>query len=215
MSGADTQRTVVAQARYQQEQASGQRTCPRCSVIKPLEEFPLKGLYRDGVRTRYAYCKECHAVYQRAHNHKRKYGLEAGEYDKLLAGQNGVCYICKRPPRTVRLSVDHDHKTGLTRGLLCMRCNRLLGWVRDDAAVLESAAEYLKDPPAESILGRVVQGLKGSTQARRRRRTRPAKLKTSSSASEESIEPISNERNTKQTATKRRTKSVTSKITKQ
>ena len=104
------------------------------------------------------------------HKQKRQYGLELGEYEKLLAGQGGVCYICKRPPYKVRLSVDHDHKTGITRGLLCMRCNRLLGWVRDDANVLESAAEYLKDPPAENILERIVQGLKGSTTRRRRRK---------------------------------------------
>jgi Recombination endonuclease VII. len=47
-------------------------------------------------------------------------------YERLLAEQGGVCAICGNPPKTRRLHVDHDHKTGRVRGLLCYRCNRLL-----------------------------------------------------------------------------------------
>ena len=46
--------------------------------------------------------------------------------DRLLAEQGGVCAICGNPPKTRGLSIDHDHKTGAVRGLLCFRCNRAL-----------------------------------------------------------------------------------------
>jgi hypothetical protein len=45
------------------------------------------------------------------------------QYDRMFKAQKGVCAICGRPPKTVRLAVDHNHKTGKVRGLLCFRCN--------------------------------------------------------------------------------------------
>lgn len=48
------------------------------------------------------------------------------EYTKMLEIQKGVCYLCKKPPKTKKLSVDHNHKTGFVRKLLCFRCNKLL-----------------------------------------------------------------------------------------
>jgi hypothetical protein len=64
------------------------------------------------------------------------------EYEARLAAQGGVCAICGRPPKTRRLDVDHEHKTGAVRGLLCHRCNRNLPtWVTREW--LEAAAEYL------------------------------------------------------------------------
>lgn len=49
--------------------------------------------------------------------------LTVTEYDSLLKKQNGVCAICGKPPKKTRLAVDHDHKTGRVRGLLCFFCN--------------------------------------------------------------------------------------------
>ncbi len=64
--------------------------------------------------------------------------------------QKDKCAICgnnetmKHARGTVnQLAVDHDHVTGKIRGLLCQRCNRALGLLRDDIAVLLSAAAYL------------------------------------------------------------------------
>ena len=62
--------------------------------------------------------------------------------DRLLAEQGGVCAICGNPPKTRRLSIDHDHKTGATRGLLCFRCNRALP-TYVDGVWLHEAARYL------------------------------------------------------------------------
>lgn len=60
---------------------------------------------------------------------KRLYGLEYGDYQKIYQQQDGKCALCKRPqiPET-HLAVDHDHKTGMVRGLLCQQCNRILGY---------------------------------------------------------------------------------------
>ena len=60
----------------------------------------------------------------------RRYGLSAEDYNKLLARQNGVYGICKRPGR--KLCVDHCHATGKVRGLLCHNCNSGLGLYNDN-----------------------------------------------------------------------------------
>ena len=53
--------------------------------------------------------------------------------------------------RTRRLSVDHDHKTGKVRGLLCRPCNNHLGLARDDVDYFRRGIEYLEDPPFERM----------------------------------------------------------------
>jgi hypothetical protein len=71
-----------------------------------------------------------------------------------MAYQGGVCWICGVGPKKIPLNVDHDHKTGRVRGLLCWHCNnRLLGASRDRPEILRKAAQYLDDPPAPKILG--------------------------------------------------------------
>ncbi|MFI1530063.1 endonuclease VII domain-containing protein [Streptomyces griseus] len=81
------------------------------------------------------------------------YGLERGEFQALMDYQGGVCAIC-RQPRSYRLDVDHDHKTGLVRGLACRMCNRrILPGAKDNAKTLRSAADYLDNPPAVQFLG--------------------------------------------------------------
>jgi hypothetical protein len=53
-------------------------------------------------------------------------GITDDAYEQLLEAQEGGCAICGNPPKTRRLSVDHNHRTGKVRGLLCFRCNRAL-----------------------------------------------------------------------------------------
>ena len=53
-------------------------------------------------------------------------GVTPADYDRLLAAQGGHCALCPNTPKTRRLHVDHDHRTGAVRGLLCYRCNRAL-----------------------------------------------------------------------------------------
>lgn len=83
----------------------------------------------------------------------RKYGLSLEQYDDLLATQGGVCAICKRPPQgTFSLHVDHDHRTGRVRGLLCFRCNNALGDLDDDPSLLRAALRYLEPPVERDLL---------------------------------------------------------------
>lgn len=74
------------------------------------------------------------------------YGLTLGDYERMLFEQDERCAICESPEcdSTHSLAVDHDHQTGKVRGLLCRRCNQVLGKMEDDPALLEAAAAYLK-----------------------------------------------------------------------
>ena len=80
-------------------------------------------------------------------NKLKKYGLTIEQFDKMLADQNGVCAICKTGTTSLLgavLSIDHDHATGRTRGLVCGKCNTVLGHCNDSIAVLENAIIYLR-----------------------------------------------------------------------
>lgn len=83
------------------------------------------------------------------------YDLGPGDYKRLLAAQGGLCAFCRRANgRTRRLSVDHDHRTGEVRGLLCGPCNKdVLGQARDDPAFFLRCLAYLANPPARAVLG--------------------------------------------------------------
>src|SRR5579863_5460292 len=78
----------------------------------------------------------------RAWNLKAKYGLTPEDYDNMLAAQNGLCAICTKKPKTFH--VDHDHDTGKVRGLLCQKCNILLGQADEKPEILIAAIDYLK-----------------------------------------------------------------------
>lgn len=78
--------------------------------------------------------------------HVKRFGLTPETYRELLAKQGGVCLICHRVDSR-QLSVDHDHLTGAIRGLLCNRCNRGIGLLRDSADLCRSAAAYLDSIP--------------------------------------------------------------------
>ncbi|AUV62016.1 endonuclease VII [Mycobacterium phage SWU2] len=97
------------------------------------------------------------------------FGITDTEYWAIYEAQGGVCYICERakglgPGEYIkgrkRLAVDHDHKTGIIRGLLCASCNRrVLGHLRDEPQALVRAAYYLIHPPAVEVIGvRIVPG---------------------------------------------------------
>ena len=78
---------------------------------------------------------------------KRKYGLSANDYDRLLRMQQGVCAICKTDKRDKRdreMPVDHNHKTHAIRGILCDTCNRVIGLFGDDPETIRNAIRYLQ-----------------------------------------------------------------------
>ena len=81
----------------------------------------------------------------------RKYGLSVQAYDRLLAQQNGVCAICREPGR--ELCVDHCHKTGRVRALLCNGCNSAIGFLRESPLLARAAATYLEQQLSKEFTG--------------------------------------------------------------
>ncbi len=80
---------------------------------------------------------------------KYRHGITPEQYDAMLAEQGGVCAICGEPPVigfNKRLHVDHDHKTGKRRGLLCMHCNHSIERVDKFPDWPEKARAYLARP---------------------------------------------------------------------
>lgn len=72
---------------------------------------------------------------------KRLYNMSLVEYQTLTALQEGLCAICKCKEKLV---VDHCHTRGKVRGLLCQKCNLLLGHAKDNPQILDTAASYLR-----------------------------------------------------------------------
>lgn len=126
------------------------KTCSKCERAKELTEF-----YRSGKSkgpTHRAECKSCSSPYRKDYyeEHKeqfkasrrlRNYGLSEAAFDDLLTGQEGKCAICNKYSTLV---VDHDHKFGHVRGLLCRKCNQGLGLFGENADTLEAASKYLR-----------------------------------------------------------------------
>lgn len=80
-------------------------------------------------------------------NLKHNYGITMAEFQSKLAAQGGVCAICGRPPscQIRRFSMDHNHKTGQLRGILCGWCNRIIVPLMEDYRwILKPAAKYYK-----------------------------------------------------------------------
>jgi hypothetical protein len=82
---------------------------------------------------------------------KKRFGISAQKYDEMMDAQGGVCAICGNPEimidkRGIKMSlaVDHCHKTGEIRGLLCKNCNHGLGNFKDDQGLLRKALDYLR-----------------------------------------------------------------------
>lgn len=71
----------------------------------------------------------------------RTYGITLPEFLDMERNQKGVCAICKRDAARC---VDHNHKTGKIRALLCRKCNSGLGQFREDFSVLIRAADYVR-----------------------------------------------------------------------
>jgi hypothetical protein len=121
---------------------------------------------------------------KRAAHLKQAFDITPIEWDKVSSFQGGVCFCCRRKPIGKRLSTDHNHTSGLFRGLLCHACNALLGKIENNfkryglhkvpgltvEGVLIALHAYLSDPPAVEALQRQVFGYPGKigTQAYRK-----------------------------------------------
>lgn len=113
--------------------------CTRCKTEKPatLEFFPPHNKKRNGFDS---WCRSCRSTYRNGINRGKFRNVISDEDLLQLKSEVKECVICGD---TGPLVVDHDHKTGAIRGLLCNHCNRGLGHFRDNPELLEFARMYL------------------------------------------------------------------------
>lgn len=164
--------------RYNERVESETKTCTKCGAVKPISEFHLE---KRRMKPRSA-CKACDSARMREHylNNKDYYSNFAREWraknrekanensnrskakrrievhTAWLDQQGGKCVICQRPQDDpLEMHLDHCHRTGVARALLCKRCNYLLGACDDDETILSTAIEYLRahraDPTAPKV----------------------------------------------------------------
>lgn len=73
---------------------------------------------------------------------RHKYGISIDDWNRMFKQQKGACAICKA--KKVCLCVDHNHRTGAVRELLCAQCNYAIAHLKDSATLALEAARYLK-----------------------------------------------------------------------
>lgn len=108
------------------------KTCTACGLEKHLSAF-------EPTRNK---CTLCRSMQKKV----RKFNITLDDYNKMFMEQEGCCAICSKHQSEFdkALAIDHDHKTGEVRGLLCMHCNTALGKFYDKEDNLIRAVEYLR-----------------------------------------------------------------------
>lgn len=124
--------------------------CKKCDVIITGSNATYKSLRL------LPYCDSCFKIQKESYPSRTKgarqanwmrwkFGLSVEEYNEMKESQLGVCAICNRPEVTGReLSVDHNHTTGQIRGLLCYKCNTMLGHISENEEILIKMIFYLR-----------------------------------------------------------------------
>lgn len=144
------------------------KTCAKCELVKPVDDFCRRKKEADGLNYQCRTCGNAESIayyykkheksiatrrryyhankdVHRRHSLKRRYGLDLETYNTMFEEQRGCCAICSTHQSDFNYSlvVDHDHKTKEIRGLLCHHCNRGIGLLRDDPVILDRARAYL------------------------------------------------------------------------
>lgn len=119
------------------------KLCRKCDETRHISQFHKNRAAKDGLS---AMCKKCAGRYGRIRRRidlPTKYGITANQYDQMLDERGPRCPICGTVNDNPR--IDHCHKTGKVRGLICNRCNIGLGLFLDNPRALLRAAVYLKN----------------------------------------------------------------------
>lgn len=136
------------------------KECNRCKEIKLISDFGIAS--KKGYVWIKGTCNKCNLgidkEYRKGHRRKdgvsirlarrertlrKLYGLSMLDYEKMVDSQAGTCAICHEENKGKNLRVDHDHETGVVRGLLCDRCNKAIGQFEDNPVLLRSAIDYI------------------------------------------------------------------------
>ena len=127
----------------QAEWPDGKRWCAGCQWFIPV-------FYTQGSR-----CKACASKSSYSSHLKATYGISYEDYQAMRDYQGGRCYICRRLPGKRRLAIDHDHKTGEVRGLLCADsergCNHAILGNITSVEMAQRIVDYLVDPPFKAV----------------------------------------------------------------
>jgi hypothetical protein len=133
------------------------KKCTGCKETKDIALFVADHRITSKVGSK---CKACMAVInernrklrgttdtERNTRYKKKYGITLEQYEEMLIEQDSQCAVCGKTEQenTKRLAVDHCHKTGRVRKLLCHHCNCALGMVDDDRNKLVALISYLME----------------------------------------------------------------------
>jgi hypothetical protein len=139
---------------------SGRKQCVDCSEWFKFDTFPNNNCSPFG---KMHSCRDCHNKRCREQHAKlratcpkykakarnqytmKKYGVTSAEYDALLEGQNGKCYICAIDIAGRTAHLDHCHTTGRIRKFLCTNCNRGLGHFQESPSNLANAIKYIEE----------------------------------------------------------------------
>ncbi len=121
------------------------KTCSVCLESKEETSFVVQKATKDRPSRLQSSCKKCKNKKYRKFHLMKRYGMTLADYEALLSKQGSRCAIClsHESENHKGLFVDHDHKTGKVRGLLCSRCNLALGHVKDDTSLLERLIGYI------------------------------------------------------------------------
>jgi hypothetical protein len=133
------------------------KKCSKCGIDKPLSDFYKQKATNDGHTYECKLCKnttikqwkkdnpKAHKIHQKRRDLKAKYNISIEQFNTMLKKQNNKCEICKNEFKNEKAThVDHCHKTGIIRSLLCVNCNFGLGFFKDSVENLKSAQKYLK-----------------------------------------------------------------------
>jgi hypothetical protein len=130
------------------------KACSRCWKFFDATEFYPDSRLKDGLQGECRKCRNSEAIKwqkqnprSRRNTHlKSKFGITIEQFDSLLKLQNHCCAICMSPTPRGRgtFHVDHCHKTGTVRGLLCHDCNTGIGKFGDNVKMLQKAIDYLE-----------------------------------------------------------------------
>jgi hypothetical protein len=129
------------------------KVCSVCNESKDLSCF----FWKKKGETLEACCKQCSSARSlawrtdnkhkiRDTSYKKKFGITLQEYETKLKYQNYCCAICETPQEefNLRFAIDHDHKTGEVRDLLCGQCNIAIGMAKEDENILKKMIKYLQ-----------------------------------------------------------------------
>jgi hypothetical protein len=130
------------------------KICSKCKKEKSIDNYGKHKLGKDGIHPT---CTSCRTQIQKANRYvngypyqiKYKYGITIEEYNSLINIQNHICPICTEifdlDFKSMKTPcIDHDHKTGKIRGILCRSCNIALGHTKEDIQRLKNLILYIE-----------------------------------------------------------------------